>query len=240
VKTRIALAACSALVLLGTSGCSSMDGLFGDDEPTPSAPASADPVETDLVNSQFTRDGTFQSHISTKGAKGMDFVYTLYPTKATPRTNEWFPKGKKYFSFTFQAYDLDREIRDPFKTKRLTYLESMEVTSRTITVDGGPTQSPYELDVRAAKATFDPEPLTTKYGMLITSPKGAFEIRNQEIGPMSADTRGLELTFRAIVNVEKRPGSGIFVKRAIEQVVPIAIFESDTATVVAKIPVNAN
>ncbi|MGA8257486.1 MAG: hypothetical protein WB767_13010 [Nocardioides sp.] len=239
MKTRIALAACSALVLLGTSGCSSLDSLFGDDAPEP-PPPSATPVEADLVNSQFTRDGTFQSHISAKGAKGIDFVYTLYPTKATPRTNEWFPKGNKYFSFTFQAYDLDRKIRDPFETKRLVYLKSMSVTSSTITVDGGPTQTPYELDVNAAKATFDPEPLTTKYGMLITSPKGAFEIRNQEIGPMSADTRGLELTFRAIVNVEKRPGSGVFLKRAIEQIVPIAIFESDDATVVADIPVNAN
>ena len=44
----------------------------------------------------------------------IDYVYTLYPTKSTPRTNEWYPKGAKYFSFTFQAYDLDRELRDPF------------------------------------------------------------------------------------------------------------------------------
>ncbi|WP_232677675.1 hypothetical protein [Nocardioides sp. R-C-SC26] len=194
----------------------------------------------ELVNSQFTRDGTFQSHIEARGVPGLDFVYTLYPTKATPRTNEWFPQGNKFFTFTLQAYDLDRGLRDPFKTKRLVYLDSVSVTSRTITVDGGPTQRPYKLDVVAKQATFDPEPLATRYGMLITSPKGAFELRNQRIGSMSDDTRGVELTFRAVVNIQVEAGKPRYVKRAIVQRVPIAIFESDTPTQVARIPINAN
>ncbi len=57
-------------------------------------------------DSQFTRDGTFQSHVVLPEAPDLDFVYTIYPTKSTPRTNEWYPKGGKFFSFTFQAYDL--------------------------------------------------------------------------------------------------------------------------------------
>ena len=55
----------------------------------------------------------------------------------------------------------------------------------------------------AKKATFDPEPVSTKYGMLITSPKGAFELRNQEIGEMADDTVGLVLTFAATVWIER-------------------------------------
>jgi hypothetical protein len=218
------------------SGCSVIDGLTGNDDPTETPSASPTATETPF-DSQFTRDGTFQSHID---VNGVDFVYTLYPTKSTPRTNEWFPKGNKYFSFTFQAYDLDQPLRAPFKTKRLVYLDQMKVTSETKRSGGGEPEQPYELNVIAKNATFDPEPVSTKYGMLITSPKGAFELRNQEIGEMADDTVGLVLSFTATVWIERRAGSDTFYKRKIKQKVPIAIFPSDTPTEAQSIPVNAN
>ena len=225
-----------ALVLAASlSGC----GLLGDGgaEPTP---AETETAAARVYDSQFTRDGTFQSHVEVEGAPDVDFVYTLYPTKSTPRTNEWYPRGKKYFSFTFQAYDLARDLRDPFKTKRKVYLEKIKVTSRTITSGGGKTQKPYQLNAVAKNIPFDPEPLSTKYGMLITSPKGAFELRNQAIKPTSLDTRGLDLMFTATVWIQTRPGGSEFIKRTVEQTVPIAIFESEEKTEVTKIPVNAN
>ncbi len=217
------------------SGCSSL-GLGGSDpKAEPTAPVtSATPAP---YPSQFTRDGTFQSHIE---FQGIDFVYTLYPTKSTPRTNEWYPKGSKFFSFTFQAYDLDRGLRDPFASKRKVYLSHLTVTSRTRTSAGGASEHPYSLDVRAPKATFDPEPVTTKYGMIITSPKGAFELRNQRIRAMSLDTRGVDLMFTATVHIQSAPGSTRYVERKIRQRVPIAIFESKTPTAVASIPIDAN
>ncbi|GAB2778389.1 hypothetical protein GCM10027020_34910 [Nocardioides salsibiostraticola] len=219
------------------SGCSLLPG----SDPAPALTTVEPTAVTEFaVDSQFTRDGTFQSHISVKGAQGMDFVYTLYPTKSTPRTNEWFPRGKKYFSFTFQAYDLSRELRDPFDSKREVYLDTMKVTSSTIKADGKGKNQPYRLDAKASAVTFDPEAVQNKYGMLITSPKGAFELRNQAIKATPKDTRGIELTFTAVVYIEERAGSNSFIKRAVEQVVPIAIFESDEPTTVAKIPVNAN
>ena len=172
---------------------------------------------------------------------GVDFVYTLYPTKSTPRTNEWYPKGKKFFSFTFQAYDLDQEIRDPFSTKRKVWLEQITVTS-TVKLTGGGTNSerPYELDAVAKKITFDPDPLATKYGMLVTSPKGAFELRNQKIKPTSMDTKGIDLHFTSTVWIQDRPGSKKYYKKTIKQTVPIAIFPSDKPTEAQSIPVNAN
>ena len=237
---RLAVQVAVLLLLVAVSGCDLVSG--GDDpEPEPSAsPPTSATVDEPTVDSQFTRDGTFQSHISIKGAPGIDFVYTMYPTKATPRTNEWFPKGKKYFSFTFQAYDLDQPLRAPFASKRLVYLDSVRVTSATITSEGGRTQRPYQLDVVAADATFDPEPVKTKYGMLITSPKGSFELRDQTIGPMSLDTIGVDLTFRSVVHVQASPGSARYVERVVKQVVPITIFSSDQATQAAKIPINAS
>lgn len=234
------LAAVLAAVVLTLGGCSQL-GLGGDDEPdaapTPSAtPTAAQPT----FDSQFTRDGTFQSHIELPDAPQVDFVYTLYPTKSTPRTNEWYPKGGKYFSFTFQAYDLSRGLRDPFRTKRKVYLKRLTVTSATTTSNGGATESPYTLDADAPKTTFDPEPVTTKYGMLITSPKGAFELRNQEIGTVSDDTIGVTLTLTAYVSVETRAGSGKYVQQQVVQQVPIAIFPSDKETEAQPIPVDAN
>lgn len=225
-----------AVALAAFSGCSALDGLTSNDDPASSPSASPTASETPY-DSQFTRDGTFQSHID---VDGVDFVYTLYPTKSTPRTNEWYPKGNKYFSFTFQAYDLDQDLRDPFRTKREVYLARMQVTSQTKTSNGGPSQSPYELDVVAKEATFDPEPQTTKYGMLITSPKGAFELRNQKIGPVSDDTIGIDLIFTATVWMENRAGSNKFTKRKIKQRVPIAIFSSDKPTEKQSIPIDAN
>lgn len=236
-RSAVAVAATGALMLTGLTGCSAIDGLTGNDDP--SAAPSATPTASETpYDSQFTRDGTFQSHIN---IDNLDFVYTLYPTKSTPRTNEWYPKGKKYFSFTFQAYDLDRDLRDPFRTKRKVYLDRIRVTSQVMTYDGSTSgEEPYSLDAVAKNVTFDPEPLSTKYGMLITSPKGAFELRNQAIRPTSMETKGLDLFFTATVWMERRAGTGSFVKKKVSQKVPIAIFESDQPTQAQSIPVDAN
>lgn len=236
IRVRLLSATAGLVAVVLLSGCSAFDDLTtsNDAEPAPSASPSA--TETPYP-SQFTRDGTFQSH---QEIDGMDFVYTLYPTKSTPRTNEWYPKGSKYFSFTFQVYDLDRELRDPFATKRRAYLSRIQVQSNTVTYDGGRVQHPYKLDAEAKRVTFDPEPLATRYGMLITSPKGAFELRNQEIKPTSMDTKGIDLIFTATVWVQDAPGSERFHKEVIRQKVPIAIFHSEQPTEAQPIPVNAN
>lgn len=230
--------AAALVAVLALGGCQLVGG--GDSSDTPeTAPATSAAASELVVDSEFTSDGSFQSHLSATGLKGVDFVYTVYPTRATPRTSEWYPKGAKYFTFTFQAYDLSRGLRDAFATKRKVYLDTVKVTSDTITADGGKTQHPYKLDVKAAKATFDPEPLTTDMGMLVTSPKGAFELRNQKIRTVSKDTRGINLTFTAVVRVQTGAGGDTYARRVVKQVVPIAIFASDKTTPTSKIPLNA-
>jgi len=233
----VAVAAVALSVLL--SSCSVVDDITGGgDDPVPAESPSASAVEA-AFDSQFTRDGTFQSHVN---VKNVDFVYNMYPTKATPRTNEWFPRGKKYFSFTFGAYDLDRGLRDPFATKRKVYLANIKVTSRTVLADGSKgTERPYSLNADAKTITFDPEPVVVpRYGMLITSPKGAFELRNQEIGEMALDTRGIEMTFTATVWIQETAGASTsFFRKEIKQKVPIAVFASEDPTSVAEIPIDA-
>ncbi|TIC84255.1 hypothetical protein [Nocardioides sp. GY 10127] len=228
-----------ALVLLLSSGCSFFDPNSADPEPAETTSASASSDTETTKETQFTRDGTFQSHLSVPGAKDVDFVFTVYPTKATPRTNEWYPRGSKYFTFTFQAYDLAQGLRDPFATKRMVYLDRIKVSSVTVTA-GSKVQHPYTLNAVAKKITLDPEPVTTKYGMLITSPKGAFELRNQRIKPSSLDTTAVKLTFTATVHVEKKAGSSTYLARTVTQTVPMTIFASEEKTAVADIPVDAN
>lgn len=229
---RVKIGLVAVAVITALSGCS-LDG-FSKDEPTATAPKPT-PTPTPTFESQFTKDGTFQSHVD---IDGVDFVYNMYPTKATPRTNEWYPAGNKYFSFTLGAYDLDRELRDPFKTKRKVYLDRIEVDSATASTSGT-VQQPYTLNAEASTITFDPEPVTSKYGMLITSPKGAFELRNQPIGDLATDTKGLTLTFRATVRIQRSAGSKSYTRETIRQEVPIAIFASNKPTVAAQIPVDA-
>ena len=232
-RARRPLAAVVTAVVLALvlSSC----GVLKEDAPQASDPAPTASATT-AFDSQFTRDGTFQSHVK---VGSMDFVYTIWPTKSTPRTNEWYPGGDKYFSFTLQSYDLSRKLRDTFSKKRKVYLDRIEVTSATTTTSGA-VENPYELDEEAKKITFDPQPVSTKYGMLITSPKGAFELRNQKIGPLAADTQGVTLTFSATVWIQKSRGSDEYEPELVTQEVPIAIFASKKPTEAQKIPINAN
>jgi hypothetical protein len=219
------------MVVVLTTSCS----LF--ESPEKKEPAPRPAVADAPFGSEFTRDGTFQSHTM---YDGVDFVYTVWAAKATPRMQEWHPQGDKFFSFTFQGYDTRRRMRDPFRTKRLVWLERMKVTSQTTTKSGA-TESPYSIDEWAPDVTFDPEARTNgRKGMLITSPKGAFELRNQAIRSLADDTEGVTLTFRFIVHIERRAGSGRYVRREVVQTVPIAIFESEYATRPQPVPYNAS
>ena len=76
--------------------------------------------------------------------------------------------------------------------------------------------------------------------MLVTSPKGAFELRNQAIRPTALDSVGIDLTFTAVVWVEQAPGSGTFSRQVVRQKVPISIFPSTKVTQAQSIPVDAN
>ncbi|WP_293781673.1 hypothetical protein [uncultured Aeromicrobium sp.] len=225
------ITAVAALALL--AGCGVVDRSTGA-TPTP-APSASNIAES--FASEFTRDGTFQSHDT---VDGIDFVFTIWPTKSTPRTNEWYPRGEKNFSFTFQTYDMDRDFRDSFSSKRQAFLQHIKVTSTITSSDGAIEDGPYRLDATAQAITFDPEPLANQWGMLVTSPKGAFELRNQTIGDLPENTVGITLRFEATVWVEQKPGAPDVEPRVVTQEVPIAIFASDTPTEQQEIPLNAN
>ncbi|GAA1927003.1 hypothetical protein GCM10009737_31070 [Nocardioides lentus] len=238
-RTRAALGLLLAGTVLATSSCGVAQdvggyasGLVGGGgaaaEAAPS-PAAADPIDSEL-----TRDGTTQVHTALRGVDDLDVVLTMYPTARTPRTHEWFPKGGKYLTFTLQAFDTARGERDPFATKREVYLDRIRVTSAVVgdgdrAGDAG--RPPYRLDAQARDVTLDPEPTATRRGMLITSPKGSFELQDQRLGSVPRGTRGIELTVTGTVYVETVAGSDDYLRRTVTAEVPIGIFDSAERTV---------
>ncbi len=233
--SRLVVAVLSTALAVSTSACSQLGGAKADPVPTPAATSATPAVE----ETQFTRDGTFQSHID---IDGVDFVYTLYPTKSTPRTHEWYPLGNKFFTIALTAYDLDRKLRDRFATKRKVYLDRISVASTTDSEGpDGSSAMPYSLNAQARTITMDPEPTQKRgYGMLITSPKGAFELRNQKIGEMPLETRLVTLRISATVFIQRRAGSDRYDRHRVSQKVPITIFASKRPTPSTRIPVDAN
>lgn len=216
----LVLAACSNADASPKAEVSSSAPVGGGAQVAPGAKVTPIPF-----NSEFTRDGTYQSH---QMLDGIDFVYTIWASKTTPRTHEWFPKGDKYFSFTFQGYDMRRRLRDPFRTKRLIWLQKISVGSRTTTKEGA-AESPYHLKAYAPDVTFDPQALQKRgMGMLITSPKGSFEIRNQDIKDMAKDTTGVTLRFHATVHIQNHAGHLGYHTQVISLTLPIAIFKDPT------------
>ncbi|MFC6153638.1 hypothetical protein [Nocardioides yefusunii] len=216
------------------AGCSSTAQEAAPDESTVLGAATAAEMP---FNSEFSRDGTYQSHTK---VDGIDFVFNIWASKATPRMGEWYPKGDKYFSFTFQGYDTATPMRSAFARKRLVWLEKVQVTS-TSTTASGRVETPYTLDAWAPDVTFDPEARTLgRKGMLITSPKGAFELRNQVIKDLADDTEGVTLTFRATAHVQERRNSKNYRSHEITLQIPVAIFASGTPTVPQPVPFNAS
>jgi len=202
----------------------------------PAQDAAAARAPQTVFPSQFTRDGTYQSHIN---IDNVDYVFTLFANKATPRTNLWYARGDKVFSMSLTAYDLDRRLRDPFATKRKVWLGDIRVTSSTRNPGHG-SQSPYHLDARAARITFDPEPQRDRHGMLITSPKGSFELRNQKIGSVAVGTVGVTLHYTATVYAQAGAHSARYRRHVLHLNVPITIFPGTARTAHQAIPLDAN
>ncbi|MEG9225098.1 hypothetical protein [Aeromicrobium sp. Sec7.5] len=225
--------ACAALVVglaLTASACSS-GSPSGEPTPVPTK-AVTDTGADEPTGSMFTDNGTFTSSTT---IDGIEYVLTLYPTAVTPFTHQWYPGGDKLFTMSMTAYDTDRAERDPFASKRVVFLDRVSVSS-VATDESGNTvgTEPYRLDEQAARVTFDPEPLADPgYGMVITSPKGAFELRDQVIGTLGAKVREVTLSFRATVWAQNSAGSAQLNRQDISTEIPIVIFAStkDTTTV---------
>jgi hypothetical protein len=222
-RTRLGVAAIAPLLILGLTGCSTgsmfgtspMDAVSatGSTSPTPSAA----PLE---FNSVFTDMGSV--HPTQLIGDRLQLELDMWTEQ---KTHEWYADSEKLFSFVIDVTDLAQPEDAPFATKRLVYMSNLTVTATTTTTSGV-VETPLVLSVNPIAATLDPEALSSVHGLLITSPKGGFQLESKSIGVLAPDTIGLNLDYSMVLTSETAAGSGAYVTQTIHQSVPVAIFST--------------
>ncbi|MFB2582032.1 hypothetical protein ACEXQD_12345 [Herbiconiux sp. P15] len=229
---------------IALSGCSTIMPLFGI-APTP-AGQKADVVsengETTAVvepelqfASVFTDMGSV--HPTVDIAEQLELTLDVWTEQ---KTHDWTPMADKRFSFVIGVYDNSVPAEAPFDQKRRVYMSNLTVTAKTTTTSGL-VEVPFTLNTDPLKVTLDPEALRSEQGLglLITSPKGGFQLESQQIGVLAEDTEGLMLDFAMQVSYETSPLANTYTTQVIHQYVPVAIFseaESKASTEVTPTP----
>lgn len=202
-------------------------------------------ADNDVVfDSQFTKNGVSNIY---KNIDGIDYVLSIFPSQTNPRSDLWYPKGDKQFTFTFQTYDLAQPLDAPYATKRMTYLRGVSISSVLTLADteeGDNAEqtmsSDFNISGLGQDLTFDPEPwVEGDLGMRIASPKGVFEMHRQTIGDLPADAIGITLHFKFNVNAQRTAGEPEFDSQQIDIDVPIGITKSNKETPTRTVPVDA-
>ena len=208
----------SALAL-GLGGCSTFTSFLGPastpqnvsvSTPTPSAGVT--------VDSEFTDMGSI--HPSIAIGPQLELELDMWTEQ---KTHEWFTTGDKLFSFVISVYDTAVPASAPFESKRQVYMSNIAVTATTSTTSGT-SESPFVLDTDPLLVTLDPEALRSAHGLLITSPKGGFQLESNAIGALSPDTTGVLLDFAMTISSESTAGGGQYTTQVVHIPVPVAIF----------------
>ncbi|MCS5720394.1 hypothetical protein N1028_08660 [Herbiconiux sp. CPCC 203407] len=247
-RKRLALRALSAgaalAAVVALSGCSTIMPLFGVG-PTPAGQkanvVSEDGESVAVVEpglqfaSVFTDMGSV--HPTVDVAEQLELKLDVWTEQ---KTHDWTPMADKRFSFVIGVYDNRVSAEATFDQKRRVYMSNLTVTAKTTTTSGE-VELPYALNTDPLKVTLDPEALRSEQGLglLITSPKGGFQLESQQIGVLAEDTEGLMLDFAMQVSFETSPLSNTYTTQVVHQYVPVAIFseeESKASTEVTPTP----
>jgi hypothetical protein len=237
-STRLALRALAVGAAVATvvalSGCSTIMPLFGlqaapsNPNSTSSADAPADAATDSSLQfaSVFTDMGSV--HPTTDIADQLELKLDVWTEQ---KTHDWYYDADKRFSFVIGVYDNRVPAEAPFDQKRRVYMSNITVTAKTSTASGT-VETPYVLNTDPLKVTLDPEALRSDQGLglLITSPKGGFQLESQQIGVLAADTQGLMLDFAFQISYETTPGSNAYTTQVVHQYIPVAIFAHTTST----------
>jgi hypothetical protein len=208
-------------VALALGGCSTFAPLLGTDTvqqnvsvatPTPSATSEL------VFDSVFSDMGSI--HPSLTIGPQLELELDMWTEQ---KTHEWTTDGDKLFSFVINVYDGAVPAEAPFETKRHVYMSNIAVTATTSTTSGA-SVSPFVLDTDPVLVTLDPEALRSDKGLLITSPKGGFQLESNQIGQLSPDTYGVVLDFAMTISSEAAAGGGVYTTQVVHIPVPVAIF----------------
>jgi hypothetical protein len=251
-RQRLALRASGVAAALATvvalSGCSTIMPFLGV-QPTqnPAGAASASGSTVDSTTADLganTTDGALQfaSVFTDMGSVHptvdiADKLQLKLDVWTEQKTHDWTPMADKRFSFVIGVYDNKVSAEAPFDQKRRVYMSNITVTAKTSTVSGT-VETAFNLNADPLKITLDPEALRSEQGLglLITSPKGGFQLESQQIGVLADDTQGLMLDFAFQVSFETAPLANTYMTQVVHQYVPVAIFSEADAAAADAVP----
>jgi hypothetical protein len=210
-----------AAVALGLTGCSSIMPLMGT-QPVPQNVAVTTPTPSAAPELVFDSVFTDMGSIHPAQMIGADLELQL-DMWTEQKTHEWYTDGDKLFSFVINVFDTAVAADAPFATKRQVFMSNISVMATTETSSGA-SVSPFVLDTDPTLVTLDPEALRSDKGLLITSPKGGFQLESNQIGELSDDTYGVTLDFAMTISSESIAGSGAYTTQIVHVPVPVAIF----------------
>ena len=219
---KLAAASLVTLAAISLTACSSIP-MFG---PPPAALTGAQtttvptPAATPLVyDSVFSDMGSI--HPKVKLANRLELELDMWTEQ---KTHEWYPDSEKLFSMVISVFDTKVSSKASFEKKRKVYMSNLTVTATTTTTSGV-VENPFVMNVNPVKVTLDPEALRSSKGLLITSPKGGFQLQSNKIGTLAADTTGLVLDFAMTISTQASGGSRNYTTQVVHQMVPVAIFQ---------------
>jgi len=244
-RTHHALRALSVGAALATvvalSGCSTIMPLFGAQPSQNGASAAGagstgkDSTAADLSAVTTDADLQFASVFTDMGSvhPTVDIAPQLQlklDVWTEQKTHDWTPMADKRFSFVIGVYDNRVPAEASFDQKRRVYMSNISVTAKTSTASGV-VETPFALNTDPLAVTLDPEALRSEQGLglLITSPKGGFQLESQQIGVLADDTEGLMLDFAMQVSFETSPLANTYTTQVVHQYVPVAIFSEAVA-----------
>lgn len=218
---RIVTAAGVGLIASSLVGCSTFDALLGP-VPTNGRQQVESSIQGPEKSTEFASLFTDMGSVHPKLTIGDQLEIEL-DVWTEQKTHDWYTNSAKIFSFVINAFDRRTAASAPFDTKRRVYMSQITVTATTVTSTGR-SETPFILQADPLKVTLDPEALRSEYGLLITSPKGGFQLESNQIGSLAKDTYGITLDFAMTISTESSAGSGNYLQQVVHQSVPIAIF----------------
>lgn len=206
---------------------------------TPANPATESALPS--VCGNYTFDSVFSAYGSVHYTLLLADQLTLYLDMYTEqKTHEWFPSTKKDLSFTIRVVDSSVPLRAKFALKRRVYMGQITIDATTQNAAGQSGINAYSLNADPRAVTLDPEALQDKvYGLLITQPKGGFELDHIVLKAMPSDTVGFNMNFTMQLSAETVHGSKKYATHLYSVTLPVAVFSPSTANESSSCATNA-
>jgi hypothetical protein len=217
--SRVGTIAIVGLMAASLSGCAAVGSVFG---LVPASEVTATPTPTATVapfESEFTDMGAV--HPASLIGTSLNLNLDMWTEQ---KTHEWTANSEKLFSLVIDALDTTVPAEAAFALKRQVFMSNVTVTGTPVTADGTEGTPIPLINVDPIAATLDPEALRSVYGLLITSPKGGFQLESTDIGPLEDGVTGIIIDVKMTITAESAGGSAAYAAQVVEQQIPVAIF----------------